>query len=57
MYEKLSKEKVEKEFKKAVTTKVGIKSTQNSQASAAGTLHSYSEEETSAFSRWIKRVS
>ena len=57
MYEKLSKEKVEKEFKKAVTTKVGIKSTQNSQASAEGTLHSYSEEETSAFSRWIKRVS
>lgn len=55
MYEKLSKDKVEKEFKKAVTTKAGIKSTTNSTISNEGTQHSYSEEETAAFSHWIHR--
>jgi len=55
MYEKLNKNKYEKEFKKAVTAKAGIKSTQNSTISNEGTQHSYSEEETAAFSHWIYR--
>lgn len=55
MYEKLNKNKYEKEFKKAVSAKAGIKSTQNSTISNEGTQHSYSEEETAAFSHWIFR--
>ena len=56
MYETLTKNKIEKEFKSAVKTKLGIKKATITDASNTGTQHSYSEEETAAFTGWILRV-
>ena len=56
MYETLTKNKIEKEFKAAVRTKQGIKKASINDASNTGTQHSYSEEETAAFTGWIMRV-
>lgn len=56
MYETLTKNKIEKEFKAAVRTKQGIKKASINDASNTGTQHSYSEEETAAFTGWIMRT-
>jgi len=56
MYETLTKNKIEKEFKSAVKTKLGIKKATITDASNTGTQHSYSEEETAAFTGWILRT-
>ena len=57
MYQQLTADKLAKTFKKAVTTKGGIKATgATSKASAEGTTHSYADSEIAAFSNWIIKV-
>ena len=53
IYAKHTENEMSKSFKKAVKTQQGLVTVSSS---AEGTQHSYSEEETVAFTNWIKKV-